>query len=774
MAKNLEIQLEFKTKGASELIEALNKLAAEQNKVAKAQRSFNAANLKAVTATKKLLMAEEKHRSVMTKNARQISILDRRIEKLTFANKKLGITTGKVVKAQNRMRISTGGLQRVVGSLRNKILLFTFAFGGAITAVKGFVKTSSEFEAVKVRLNAMFGSVEKGTKAFNTFNQIAATTPFTLQDVVEGGAALKAFGADAEALMKPTADLAAFMGTTATEAASALGRAFAGGAGAADILRERGILQLVRDFKGIDDLTKLSLPEFRKAIEETLLDPASGIAGSTDKLAKTMVGLISNLSDAFTRMSAALGNLIDFTGIIKDLTGGFSRLAEHFTKMNESPFDTTIRQLKEIGVNTSSLELSQANLLKTRMDEAGITDNLVEVNEDMALKTHNRKIALEEIARLQQILENKGVDELALLDELSQMDFQRKAAKEDARGTLDEINKARRKEIGILLKENDLTFEAIRNNQGILAQVDAQIASGAIRQDQALEYKRIVAEIFGLEKSVLAEKVKQVDLGFSFSFDPQGLIDAYSQFFELTKEQEKLMDEAEALRLLTKEEIFSKHFNKVFSMAQKNIDAQKDAELSALRDTDKFRKASAEEREDMEKDALKKLQKKQNLVFKLNQGNEIVKTIMSTMETAGKIKNMRDELQALGTKLAMTPGGGPASIKAFAGATALSAQRGAVIASGAAQAGLIAGQKPPAFARGGSFITGGEEFIKVGDNSGGRERVEITPLSSPDFGDAGGGSSINVNIMGNVIGTQEFVRDSLLPEIENSIRRNLA
>ena len=73
-----------------------------------------------------------------------------------------------------------------------------------------------------------------------------------------------------------------------------------------------------------------------------------------------------------------------------------------------------------------------------------------------------------------------------------------------------------------------------------------------------------------------------------------------------------------------------------------------------------------------------------------------------------------------------------------------------------------------------SFITGGQQMIMVGDNAGGRERVDITPLSSPDFGDASGGASINVNIMGNVIGTQEFVRDNLLPEIENSIRRNLA
>ena len=772
MAKNFEIQLKFTTgKTAQKLIKHLNNLAKAQDKVAKTQKKFNNDAAKAAKHVQILTQREQKHVVVMKKQQKQMQILNNRIKQ---QNVRLATLQGKLkvaTVAQNRMRISTAGLQRVVGSLRNKILLFTFAFGGAITAVKGFVRSSSEFEAVKVRLNAMFGSVEKGTKAFNTFNKIAATTPFTLQDVVEGGAALKAFGADAEALIKPTADLAAFMGTTAAEAASALGRAFAGGAGAADILRERGILQLVRDFKGIDDLTKLSLPEFRKAIEETLLDPASGIAGSTDKLAKTMVGLVSNLSDAFTRMGAAIGDLVNFRGIITSLTGGFSRLAEHFKQMSETPFDTTIRQLKEMGIETKSLELSQANLVKLRMEDSGVALDLAKSEEFLAGKVKNRKTILLKIASVQQTMLDNGHSEASIRERLDVLAGQALLAASSG-------NQEKQNEITLEKALLEAKLVEIDNLKNIKKQIDKQIESGKIKVQQALDYEEISNRILGIEKSIAIEKGKDVDLGFSFSFNPDALINSYSKvqevIFQLTEEQQKVMDEGEALRLLTREEIFSKHFNNVFSMAQKNIDAQKEMELSALRDTDKFRKASAEEREDMEKDALKKLQKKQNLVFKLNQGNEIVKTIMSTMETAGKIKNMRDELQALGTKLAMTPGGGPASIKAFAGATALSAQRGAVIASGAAQAGLIAGQKPPAFARGGSFITGGEEFIKVGDNSGGRERVDITPLSSPDFGDAGGGSSINVNIMGNVIGTQEFVRDNLLPEIENTIRNNLA
>jgi len=753
MAKQYEIQLKFSTSGATDLIEALKNLAAEQNKVSAAQRKFNNANLKAVTATKKLLMAEEKHRSAMTKNSRQISLLNRKIEKLTFANKLLGVTTGKVVKAQNRMRISTGGLQRLIGSIRNKILLVTFAFGGMAAGIKSSVETSMQFEAVKVRLNSMFGSVRRGEEAFRKFNQVAATTPFTLTDVVEAGAALKAFGTNAEEMIKPTADLAAFMGVTATEAAQALGRAFAGGAGAADILRERGILQLIRDTKGIEDLSKMTLPDFRKALEETLLDPSVGIAGATEKLSKTLTGMVSNMADAFTRMKAAIGDFVNMKGIVETLTGAFEKLGERIRQANETPFETSIRHLQEMGVETTKLELTQAKIMKGRMEEAGVVKDLSLIEKEMEGFVNNKKIVLLEISRLQTDLFNKSTSEAQLRQRILDID-------DNINNTSQKSSDARKKQLEDEKAKILVQLEDINNQRDILALIDEQIKNGKMTQDQAVEYQALVAKILGLEEQVTTEKKKQKK--------------STEELFELSKEQQKILDDGEKLRLEMREQLFTQHFDKVFSIAQKSINAQKQAELSALRDTDRFRNASAEERQDMEKDALKKLQKQQNMVFKLNQANEIVKTIMSTMETANKIRLMRDELKGLGTKLAATPGGQAASIRAFAGAAALSAQRGVVIASGTAQAGLIAGQKPPAFARGGSFITGGEQMITVGDNPGGRERVDITPISSPEFGDAGGSGSINVNIMGNVIGTQEFVRDNLLPEIENSIKRNLA
>ena len=236
--------------------------------------------------------------------------LERSSKNLNIALGKVNQTTSKYIRSADSMRGSTSGLRRSIGALRNNILLVTFALSGATLGIKKFVDQAAGFQAVKTRLVGLTGGVGQAERAFLKFNSVAATTPFSLDDVVNAGAQLKAFGADAEGLIKPITDLAAFMGTTATEAANAFGRAFAGGAGAADILRERGILNIIKSSQGLTDLSKTTLPNFRKALISSLQDPAVGIAGSTDRLSKTYIGAMSNMKDSVTRFQATVGDLL--------------------------------------------------------------------------------------------------------------------------------------------------------------------------------------------------------------------------------------------------------------------------------------------------------------------------------------------------------------------------------------------------------------------------------------------------------------------------------
>ncbi len=229
---------------------------------------------------------------------------------------------------------------------------FRNLFGAAVlgAGARSVVQTASTFESLRTRLVALKGSTEEGAKAFNAFTKIAATTPFQVQNVVEAGATLEAFGVSSEESLKSIADLAAFMGTDIVDASAAFGRAFAGGAGAADILRERGILQLIKDSEGIEDLSKLTLPEFREALERAMTDPDGKIAGATDLLAQTFSGKVSNMQDSIDQLQNAIGSrmlegLGDFALSVKGAATQLATFVENMTDEQVSDMEEFLKTL---------------------------------------------------------------------------------------------------------------------------------------------------------------------------------------------------------------------------------------------------------------------------------------------------------------------------------------------------------------------------------------------------------------------------------------------
>lgn len=196
-----------------------------------------------------------------------------------------------------------------------------------------FVSTAAEFEQLELRLQSLYQDTDKAAAAFEKFREVAADTPATLKGVVEAGATLKAFGLDAENVLGSVSDLAAYMGMDITEAAQAMGRAFAGGVGAADVLRERGVLNLVKSFKGIDDLTKLTLPEFREAMLSTFTDSAAGIAGSADRMSESYTGAVANMQDAMEMLQQAIGK--ELIPVLTDAARELTGVVEKFSQFTE-------------------------------------------------------------------------------------------------------------------------------------------------------------------------------------------------------------------------------------------------------------------------------------------------------------------------------------------------------------------------------------------------------------------------------------------------------
>lgn len=248
---------------------------------------------------------------------------------------------GKLDKDAKKMGSSFSGMFKKGLQLAGGLL----GLQAAVNFGRKIINTASQFEQLRTRLVSLYGDTDKAGQVFKKFKKIAATTPFSVKGVVSAGITLKAFGMDAEKTLKSVTDLAAYMGTNVTEAAAAVGRAFAGGAGAADVLRERGVLNLVKSFKGIKDLTKLTLPEFRKALIESLQDPAAGIAGSTTRLAKTFGGALSNMGDAVDALAASLGG--GLLSPLKSMVLGFTNLLRAMTPTTDA-FDEANKKADEM------------------------------------------------------------------------------------------------------------------------------------------------------------------------------------------------------------------------------------------------------------------------------------------------------------------------------------------------------------------------------------------------------------------------------------------
>jgi len=211
---------------------------------------------------------------------------------------------------------SISGLTRRFGPLLGVLGLAGLA-AGALKAGRAAVNAASMLEDYEVRLVSLRGSQKAATESLEFFRKVASGVPQTFQEVAEAGVTLEAMTGQAKRLLPVSADLATVMGLTLPEAASAFGRAFSAGAGAADIFRERGILNIIKDSAGIEDLTKFTLPEFQEAMLKAFTDPEGKIAGAAQRLTATWTGQLSMLQDAFFDLSANIGKAI--LPVMKDL-----------------------------------------------------------------------------------------------------------------------------------------------------------------------------------------------------------------------------------------------------------------------------------------------------------------------------------------------------------------------------------------------------------------------------------------------------------------------
>ena len=263
---------------------------------------------------------------------------DEAIRKLRELQNVAKTTTSSVVKDSERMDASWQ-------QMKNTLMGLTAGVSFAALA-KQVVQIRGEVQQLEVAFETMLGSKEKADTLMSEIIDLAAKTPFGLQDVSNATKMLLAYGSTAEevtgeikmlgniasGLSIPLNDLIYLYGTTRTQ-----GRMFTMD------LRQfmgRGIPlaeELAKQFGVTKDKVgelvtagKVGFDDMAKALQ-AMSSEGGKFYNLMDKQSQTISGQISNLEDSIYQMFNEIGESSE--GVISDLISGASWVVEHYQEV---------------------------------------------------------------------------------------------------------------------------------------------------------------------------------------------------------------------------------------------------------------------------------------------------------------------------------------------------------------------------------------------------------------------------------------------------------
>ena len=212
----------------------------------------------------------------------------------------------KIKDSSGKMGKSFKDLDKGLINLGTSVVKFGSIFAatfGAL-ALKDIIGVGIQLETLEIRFKALFGSAKEGSKAFNELIKFAGKVPFSLEEIQAGAGALAVVSEDAEELAKNleiTANVAAVSGLTFVEASQQIQRAFGAGAGAAERLRDTGILAMV----GFEQGATVSAREVNRVFSE-LFRKGGKFGNLTKNLAETVQGTLSMIQDSIFQFKIAI------------------------------------------------------------------------------------------------------------------------------------------------------------------------------------------------------------------------------------------------------------------------------------------------------------------------------------------------------------------------------------------------------------------------------------------------------------------------------------
>jgi len=256
------------------------------------------------------------------------------------SNLEVAKMSGKMARMGKRIDRSTASMRRLAQGIAGVVVGYVgirkaaAAARRAIGVGKDVLFAAASYETLRARLTQILGTQDAANAKFTELQQLAASTPFQLEDIADAFIRLKAAGFDidlekfrslgdvAAASNKPLAELADAM-ISAGRGQAAMVDNFVGLAGKA----EKGALTLTNAFTGVRKegvATKDGILEFFVAAGK-----AKEVEGAMDRLSKTATGKLSTMGDAFKAAKATVGDV--FLPAFKTAIDGVSTQVQGIT-----------------------------------------------------------------------------------------------------------------------------------------------------------------------------------------------------------------------------------------------------------------------------------------------------------------------------------------------------------------------------------------------------------------------------------------------------------
>lgn len=289
---------------------------------------------------------------------------------MSDVNIKVGLDSGGANRGLKELKGNLNGIGKAANNVSGNFLKLAAAAGGIAAAVKGLQAigtTGASFEDLRSSLNAVFGSVEQGSAAFDRVKAFAKTTQFSVQQLTKNFVQLKAAGIEpTEDLLRTFADAASVttdeLGTFQASM-DLLSRTTAGGLGLEELnrLADRGIpvFEILEEKLG---LTRLEISKVGKTAEGAQQIIAALTEGLEQRFGGASLARAQNLNQILNNLGDSVDSLND-----KLFQAGFGR----FFKILAIGFGSFIEQIEAMVGGKGSLDTFFDTVAKGIFDLVG-------------------------------------------------------------------------------------------------------------------------------------------------------------------------------------------------------------------------------------------------------------------------------------------------------------------------------------------------------------------------------------------------------------------